>query len=246
MRIAPRKLACLVLLLALLPAFAEDRKPPAPGKTVDSGSFGVFVNGKRVATETFTIEQLGEASVTKSEFKIDAADPKSVQTSELHLSNSGDLRRYVWNELSPNKASSTVEPQEQLLVQRVVMTPGDKPFEQPYLLPASTVILDDYFFSQRELLAWRYLGAGCHPKPGETGCKLARIQFPALVPRQHTSVLVSMEYAGPETVSVRGAQRQLSRFNLQGDGVDWALWLDENNRLVRILISTDNTEVVRD
>lgn len=247
MRIAPRKLACLILVAAaVLPASAGDRKPPATAKTVDSGSFGIFVGGKRVATETFTIEQIGDSSITKSEFKVDAADVKAVQTAELQLSSTGDLQRYTWNEVSPSKAQATVEPQDQVLVQRLVTGPNEKPIEQPYLLTASTVILDDYFFSQRELLAWRYLGAGCHPAAGQTQCKLTRTQFPALVPRQHTSVLVSMEYVGPETVTLRGAPRQLSRFKLQSDGVDWALWLDENYKLVRIVIAADNTEVVRD
>lgn len=247
MRIAPRKLACLIVLAAaVLPAFAGDRKAPATGKTVDSGSFGIFVSGKRVATETFTIEQIGEASVTKSELKAEAGEAKAVQTSELQLSSTGDLQRYTWNEVSPGKAQATVEARDQLLVQRVVTAPNEKPIEQPYLLTPSTVILDDYFFTHRELLAWRYLGAGCHPAPGQTECKLSRTQFAALVPRQHTSVLISMEYVGTETVTVRGAQRQLSRFNLLGDGVDWALWLDENYKLIRINIAADNTEVVRD
>lgn len=245
MRLAPRKLACLILLAAVIPVSAEDRKQPASVKTVDSGSFGIFVGGKRVATETFTIEQIGDANVTKSEFKVDTADAKAVQTSELQLTSTGDVRRYVWNEVSPGKAQSTVEPQDQMLVQRLV-TGSEKPLEQPYLLPASTVILDDYFFSHRELLAWRYLGAGCHPAPGQKECKLVRTEFPALVPRQHISVLVSMEYVGPETVSVRGAPRQLSRFKLLGEGIDWALWLDENYKLIRITIAADNTEVLRD
>jgi hypothetical protein len=247
MRIALRKLACLIVLAAaVLPAHAEDRKAPTPAKTVDSGSFGIFVGGKRVATETFTIEQFGDASITKSEFKAEAGETKAVQTSELQLGGAGDVRRYSWNELSPGKAQSTVEPRDQLLVQRLVTGPNEKPIEQPYLLSVSTSILDDYFFAHRELLAWRYLGGGCRPAPGQTQCKLSRTQFPALIPRQRTSVLVSMEYVGPETVNVRGAQRLLSRFNLQGDGVDWALWLDENYKLVRISIAVDKTEVVRD
>jgi len=243
LRIAPRKLVCLLVLA--LPAFAADRKPAA--KTVDAGSFGIFVNGKRVATETFTIEQVGEGSVTKSELKAEAGEVKAVQTSELQLSGAGNLRRYTWNEVSPGKAQATVEPQdEQMLMQHVVLGPNEKPMDQPYLLPSSTAILDDYFFVQRELLAWRYLGAGCRPTPGDTQCKLSPAEFPALIPRQHLSVRVRMGYAGTETVTVRGEKRQLSRFNLQGEGMDWALWLDENYKLIRVVIAADNTEVVRD
>jgi hypothetical protein len=245
--LAPRQFACLIVLTAaILPASAAESKQPSRGKMVDSGSFGVFVNGKRVATETFTIEQVGDGSLTKSEFKAEAGETKAVQTSELQLSSSGDVRRYTWNELSPGKAQATVEPQQDLLVQRLVTGPTEKPIEQPYLLRASTVILDDYFFSQRELLVWRYLGAGCHPAPGQAQCKLSRTEFPALVPRQHTSLLVSMEYIGTEMVTVRGSQRQLNRFKLTAEGVDWTLWLDQNYKLIRISIAGDKTEVLRD
>jgi hypothetical protein len=139
-----------------------------------------------------------------------------------------------------------VEPQGQLLIERVVGEPTVKPVEQPYILPASTAILDDYFFIHRELLAWRYLGADCKATPGQSGCKLPRAQFGALIPRQRTSLLVSMEFVGPETVTIRGQQRRLNRFNLQGDGMDWALWLDDTYKLIRIVIASNGTEVLRD
>jgi hypothetical protein len=122
----------------------------------------------------------------------------------------------------------------------------DKTIDQPYILPVSTVILDDYFFSQREVLAWRYLAGSCRPDPASGGCKLPRAQFGVVVPRQRTSMLVNMEYVGRETVNVRGQKRELSRFNLQSDGIDWGLWLDQNNKLIRIYIAADATEVVRD
>ena len=43
-----------------------------------------------------------------------------------------------------------------------------------------------------------------------------------------------------------GTERELGRFNLTGEGISWALWLDDQHKLVRILIPSDNTEVVRD
>jgi hypothetical protein len=41
-------------------------------------------------------------------------------------------------------------------------------------------------------------------------------------------------------------ERELHRFNLTGEGIAWALWLDDQLKLVRILIPADNIEVVRD
>lgn len=245
MRLA-RRFALLFTMVIAVAGFAADKKAAAPaGKMVDSGSFGVFVSGKRVATETFQIEQMPDSSIVKSEFKTVDGSP-AVQTAELVLAANGDLRSYTWNELSPAKASSVVEPQDQFLIQHIKTGPGDKPIDQPYILPPSTVILDDYFFSQREVLAWRYLAGNCRPDPGTSGCKLPRAQFGALIPQQRTSMLVSMEYVGRETVNVHGQKRELNRFNLQSDGLDWGLWLDQDYKLIRVYIAADATEVVRD
>jgi hypothetical protein len=238
------KIGVVVLMVAGSVAAAGGDKKPSSGKMVDSGSFGVYVHGKRVATETFQIEQFPGMSVTKSEFKADGG--QAVQTAEMVLGPNGDLRRYTWNETSPAKAETVIEPKEQFLVQRITMSPTEKTIEQPYILPTSTVILDDYFFSQREVLVWRYLGSNCRPDPGAPGCKLPRAQFGALIPRQRTSMLVNMEYVGKETVTIHGQPEQLSRFNLVGDGMNWALWLDSQYKLVRVYVAADATEVVRD
>lgn len=245
MRLAQR-LGLLLIMATAVAGVAADKKPAAPaGKMVDSGSFGVFANGKRVATETFQIEQMPDSSVVKSEFKtIDGS--KAVQTAELVIAANGDLRRYTWSESSPGKASSVIEPQDHFLVQHINTGASDKPIDQPYILPPSTVILDDYFFSHREVLAWRYLGGNCRPDPRTGACNLPRAQFGALIPRQHTSMLVNLEFVGRETINVHGQKRELSRFNLQGDGLDWGLWLDEHHMLVRIYIAADSIEVVRD
>ncbi|MBZ5630800.1 MAG: hypothetical protein LAO06_18245 [Acidobacteriia bacterium] len=242
-----RRIALLLVIAITAVGFAAEKKAAVPsGNLVDSGSFGVFVHGKRVATETFQIEQMADMSVAKSEFKVEEGTTKAVQTAELVMAANGDLRRYTWNELSPNKAQTTIEPHDQFLVQHISTGSTDKPIDQPYILPTSTVILDDYFFSQREVLAWRYLGANCRPEPGSPGCKLQRVQFGALIPRQRTSLLVNIEYVGRETVNVHGQKRELSRFNLQSEGMDWGLWLDENYKLIRIYIAAEATEVVRD
>ena len=245
MRLA-RWFALLFIMAIAVAGFAADKKTAAPaGKMVDSGSFGVFVNGKRAATETFKIEQMPDSSIVKSEFKTEDGS-KAVQTAELVIAANGDLRRYTWSESSPGKASSVIEPQEQFLIQHLNTGPADKPIDQPYILPPSTVILDDYFFSHREVLVWRYLGANCRPDPGAGGCKLRRAQFGVLVPRQRTSMLVNMEFVGRETINVHGQKRELNRFNLQSDGMDWGLWMDEEYKLIRVYIAADSIEVVRD
>jgi hypothetical protein len=58
-------------------------------------------------------------------------------------------------------------------------------------------------------------------------------------------MLVSMEFTGKDKVMVRGAERDLSRLMLKSESGDWALWLDDNLKLVRML-GDNGIEVVRD
>lgn len=243
------RLLPLAALLLCLPAFAADKKRPAvePPRVIDSGTFGIFVGGKRVASEKFEITQENDGSVTRSDVKVDDGASHAEQKSVLQLSPSGDLRHYAWTEISPGKATATVDPDNQFLIERMLPTGLEKPIERPYILSPSTAILDDYFFSQRELLAWRYLGSNCKPNAdGRVECKLGKAEFGALIPRQRTSVLVSVQYAGKEKIDVHGKEVELDRFNLEGEGIDWALWLDSAHMLQRVVIAGESTEVVRD
>jgi hypothetical protein len=57
-----------------------------------------------------------------------------------------------------------------------------------------------------------------------------------------------MELVGREKVTIRGTERELLRLNLLGESFSWALWVDDKDqfKLVRVLITDANTEVVRD
>jgi hypothetical protein len=238
-------LVMISLVLVFLAGAAVAKKNPVKSQVVDAGSFGIFVDGKRVATETFQIQQQGEGSIAVSELKAQEDGSGAKQRAELQLASNGNLRRYEWRELSPGKALEMVEPAEQFLVEHITPNLPEKPQDQTFLLPVSTVVLDDYFFSHRQILAWRYFAESC----GGTitpACKLTKTQYGALIPRQRTSATVTLEYIGPEQVVVRGAERTLSRVNMTTDGDLWTLFVDENLKVLRIVIAGQNTEIVRD
>ncbi len=224
----------------------EKEKQPQ-SKAVDSGSFGVFMNGRRVATEKFSIQQDSNGSVAKSEFKTEAGVTDAAQTSELRLTASGDLVKYEWKELSPGKAQAVIVPNDNLLVERSTTNPQDKPEEHPFLLPISTSVLDDYFFIHREILAWKYLATGCRQENGHVACPQSQqVKFGVINPHQRSSLLVSVAFTGKEKVPVHGVERELDHFVLKSEAGDWSMWLDDQFKLVRILVASDNTEVVRD
>ena len=182
-----------------------------------------------------------------SEFKTEAGAELAVQSSELQLSPNGDLLKYEWKEINPGKAHAVIVPTDNLLIERSTSSPQDKQEEHPFLLTASTSVLDDYFFIHREILTWKFLVTGCRKEGGLVSCpQNQQVKFGAINPHQRSSLLVTMSFAGKEKVPVRGAERELNHFVLKSDAGEWSLWLDDQFMLVRILVASDNTEVVRD
>ncbi len=237
---------CLLAMSAAVGVSGKDDKAPA-AQMVDSGSFGVFMNGRRVATETFSIHQSSSGSSIVSEFKSEAGIDKADQTSDWQMAANSDLRNYEWKELSPGQSQAVVVPSQDFLTERYRNSPQDKELEKPFLLPASSSMLDDYFFVQREVLAWKFLATSCKQDKGALQCPLKQpVPFGALNPHARASMSVTLEFAGREKVAIRGAEMELNRLDLKSESGNWTLWLDDQFKLQRILILGDNTEVVRD
>lgn len=238
--------ATLCVGLVVSSAAAKDKSKEDSDKLVDSGSFGVFSGGQRVATETFSIKQGPMGSVISSEFKAAQGEQKADQSSELQLSTSADLRSYDWKEVDPDKSTANVVPDGTFLIERFGDGPVEKQHVQNFLLPPSTVILDDYAFVQREVLAWRYLATACHHDQRQPTCpKNQPLHFGALNPHERNSLSVSVEFTGIDKISLHGAQQECGRYLMKSDSGDWSVWLDDSLKLVRLL-SDNGTEVVRD
>jgi hypothetical protein len=228
--------------------YASDKKDsPKPGdsQTVDSGSFGVFVRGQRVVTETFTVQQDNGISIVKSRLQETGSNPAAgAQKSELQMTGSGALVRYEW---SDGNGSLVVTPKDEFLLENIVAPGSSKPVPQMFLMPNTSAILDNNFFIHREVLAWRYLATNCQAGSSPLKCK-ASDEYGVLVPQDRTSTRVRMELVGMEKVTIRGVERELLRLDLRGEEFSWTLWVDDkdHSKLIRVLIADDNTEVLRD
>src|SRR5262249_45763854 len=172
------------------------------GQMVDSGSFGVYNRGERVATETFSIQQGPEGSVISSQFKSTQGARNAEQSSELALTSSGELRSYEWKEVATETMAATISPNDAFLVERYAASPQDKQQTQNFLLPPSTSILDDYFFVQREVLAWKYLATACKHDRGPVECPKQKVPFGTLNPHARASASVSIEFTRPEHLTL--------------------------------------------
>ena len=246
---------------------ADQNRPKDKGssKVADSGSFGIFLNGKRVGTETFNItetmsaDRRPEYSTSTSEIKFDDGHFKAAQSAEMQVTARGELRSYIWHSTVPQKEEATVEPKDQLLVEHIV--PADqKKLDVPHMLPLSTVILDDNFFSQREVLLWWYLATGCRRQDNNLLCGTGK--FVILIPRQHVSGNATLELMGQDTVMIKGVERELNKVKLDTNGpqsltwlndqshdsdlTQWVLWVDDQYRVIKMTVAGSSVEVVRD
>jgi hypothetical protein len=246
--------AALLLLVVALSGFTasasdkadkKDKSKSASGQLVDSGSFGVFIKGQRVVTETFKVEQVEGGSLVNARLKETAAT-SSDQKSDLQITANGELIRYEWSQTSGG--SLAVFPENDFLKEKITTGSTGRPAEQAFLMPSTTNILDNNFFIQREVLAWRYLAAACKTEGGSLKCQQSPQQFGALIPQARTSLSVRIELVGKEKVTIRGAERELLRLNLSGEDFEWALYVDDHDqfKLIRVAIPADSTEVVRD
>ena len=223
----------------------KDKAKPAGAQMVDSGSFGIFVKGQRVVTETFTVQQENGVSTVKAQLKETGGSATAGQKSDLQMTGGGELIRYEW---SDGSSSLMVTPNNEFLLEKITAAASSKPAEQPFLMPNTSAILDNNFFVHREVLAWRYLAADCHTVSGSLKCQQGPVEFGVLVPQDRTSMRVRMELVGREKVTIQGTERELLRLNLKGEAFTWALWVDDKDqfKLMRVMIADDNTEVVRD
>lgn len=243
----------VLLLASALPLCAgggkddkKDKAKPPLEKTIDSGAFGVFVKGQRVVTESFSVEQRNGVSIIKAQLKETASNEPAKQKSDLEFTSEGELLRYEWSQNAGG--SIIVLPNNDFLIEKITAPNATKPAEQPFLMPSSSMILDNNFFIHREVLAWRYLAADCKSEGGGLKCQQGPVEFGVLVPQDRTSLRVKMELIGKEKIAIRGVERDLLRLNLSGENFQWSLWVDDQDqfKLMRVSIPADDIEIVRD
>lgn len=245
---------------------AGEKDKPAPKlepRVVDSGSFGIYLDGKRVGTETFKIEQKSDFSTVTAKIKVDDGKTQAEQSAEMEVNPNGDLRSYTWHSTVPERAEASVEPNDQLLTEHL-MPADQKKVDVPHILPLSTSILDDNFFSQREVLMWRYLASACvhqkDPVQHKDQLSCGPGTFVVLVPHQHASFNATVELKGMDKVQVKGTLRDLNKIVLKTADPqrlvvmnsskeadpEWVMWVDDDYKLIKISVSGSTIEVIRD
>ena len=233
-------------LVVLVAGQLSSQQRQNAAQMVDEGSFGIFMQGKRIGTERFQIQQTNDVGILTASITVDDGKNRAEQHSEMQITANGALRRYTWSSTLPQAEQSVVEPANGFLTEHDT-TADLKKHDMPYILPPSTVILDDSFFSHRELLVWRYFATGCTPKGNQLDCGPS--QFGILVPRQHTAGTATVELLGREKITLQSRQWELNKLKMNIDGVECWLWVSnpENHyRVMKISIPSAGAEVLRD
>ncbi len=212
-------------------------------QVVDSGSFGIFLEGKRIGTETFRVEQGPDVGILRAEIKMDDGKNKTEQSCEMQITPEGNLIRYIWRMISPVKEDAIVEPKDQLLVEHVTAANGEKR-DVPYVLPVSTQIFDGNFSSLKEILVWRYLATACASKDGKLQCGSDSIGV--LSPRARDSATVKIALAGGEKIKIRGEDVELNKVSMDVGGAQWLIYMDEKYKVIDIGAPAVHSEIVRD
>lgn len=236
----------MVLAASLFSAVLVMAAPPKDtGKVVDAGTYSITVDGARVGTETFKIQDMGATNVTTSQIKITSGN-KAEQSSVLTMTSAGDLVRYAWREISPGKSETSVEVTEKAVMQHLVIPGEKKATDIPYMTPNSTMVLDDNAFVHRQLLVWRFLRSSCSVTDGKETC--ANGKLGVLVPAQHVIAVMSIELVGVEKMQYKGAEKDVAHLKLTSDDVEWNIWVDpaDSYKILRMNIPANKVEVTRD
>lgn len=223
----------------------KDKEKQFSGQMVDSGSFGIFHNGRRVASEIFSVTTNNGVSTVTSQ--IQQEDTKQTdQTSEMQVASDGSLINYEWHQMQEPNAELTLLPKNEFLTEQLKQSAASKPVEHPFLMPKTSIVLDDNFTVQREVFAWRFLASACQQE--KTDFKCAATSFGTIDPQEAISIAITAQPGGVDQIVVKGVKRQLWRVNLKSDSEEWSLWLDptDHYKLVRLARSGVDMEVVRD
>jgi hypothetical protein len=218
-----RALAFGLPLLAAADALAQTT-------TLDEGGFRVSVNGRDVATETFSIRQTGTGAgaiiIAQGRVTLDGngIDPL---TASLELAPAG-VRAY--------QVEVTGE-QPQRIAGRIVggrfsariRSPAGEAMRE-YLASEGAILLDDGVAHHYYFLARRGFDAA---------------SVPVLIPRQSRQVAASVSAGTAAPVEIAGRSVPATRFTVNAGGVERRVWADAEGRILRVEIPAQGYIAVR-
>jgi hypothetical protein len=219
-------------LLAGTFALGVSVRTPAVG-VADHGTYVVSVGGHRVGTEKFEITSTPEKIEAKAEIDLHVAQQGKRVDFRIfpHLVLNPELNplTYTWDQKGAQPAQLEVDFRSSPAKIRYRTVTGEDD-QRDFALPKDVVVLDDNVVHHYQLAVNRY-----HLTPG------GKQTFQAFIPQEAAPGVLTFEDAGTE--SIGGAT--LHHLVVSTELARIELWVDQQQRLQRILIPEIQFEAVR-
>ena len=87
----------------------------------------------------------------------------------------------------------------------------------------------------------------CKQQSGQLQCPVGqKAQFGTLNPHARSSMPVTFEVTGTEKIKIRSGELDTTKLSLKGEAGDWTIWVDQQFKVQKMAVPSDNTEIVRD
>jgi len=204
---------------------------------VDEGTFIVELGGRAVGTETFRIRRsgFGDNARTIAQGTLEIVQGGSRQMMQSALGTLGvgmSLDAYQMNVSAPSELSIRLEIRGGRMVSSSSSEAANEERENRQNQEQTpTVVLDRFF-------AHHYFFVAPHQTPGE-------LRISAIFPRLGVQSTGTLRMTTVEPVTIGGATIAAQRLELSIDGAVHDIWLDGQNRVLRVQISSQNYVAVR-
>jgi len=214
-------------------------KVAAQAVEVDAGAFIVELGGRAVGTETFRIRRtgFGDNARTFAQGTLELVEDGETLNIQSILSTLGvgmALERYLVKVSTPSEIEIRLERRGARMVSVTSSEAGVQEREYREALPQRPTVLLDRFF------AHQYFFVAPYQTPGG-------ITLSAILPRPGGQPTGTLRMTTVEPVTVGGVTIQAQRLELRLDGIVHDIWLDGQNRVLRVQIpSLDYVATRRD
>ena len=205
---------------------------------VDEGTFIVEVGGRAVGTETFRIRRsgFGDNARTIAQGTLDIVEDGSRQTIQSLLGAIGGgmfLDAYQVKVSPPSELSIRLERRGSRMISETSSRSGVEEREYRRALPQTPTVVLDRFFAHHYFFIARY------QTPSE-------FHLSAILPRPGGQSNGTLRMAEVETLTLGGQTTiQAQRLELRIDGFVHDIWLDAQNRVLRVQIPSLDYVAVR-
>ncbi|MGA8220992.1 MAG: hypothetical protein WB780_05000 [Candidatus Acidiferrales bacterium] len=223
--------AALAVALASLLIIAAASLNAAGIFSPEKGKFRILVNGQQAGKEEFEITPSGENWIAQGSTELQSPQGSTHVKGTLELRSDGSPVRYEWSTQGAKKAGATIVFNGATASVELRME-GARPFTQQFTFNSSRIaVLDNNLYHQYAILARLY---DWEKKGAQT--------FSVIVPQEMVPGTITVESLGKQEAG--GAK--LEELRVKTEDLEIDLFLDAQQRLVRIVSPAANAEILRD